>query len=210
MKVLLFGATGFTGKAVLPELLEKGHNVTALVRSKQKVKISHPNLKLIEGNVLDQEVICGAMQGQEAVINCLGKNKGSDKNLLSRFTEKVIKSMNENKVSRLIALSNVGAGDSYKTQPFVFRRILLPTILKWLQELIQDKNIMEPMIQNSNLNWTILRFPKISEKPSKKRILISQDGKGLSFSISLKDCAQFIVSQLEDKSLYFKTPSISN
>jgi putative NADH-flavin reductase len=210
MKVLLFGATGFTGKAVLPELLEKGHNVTALVRSKQKVKISHPNLKLLEGNVLDRSLINRAMEGQEAVINCLGKNKGSDKNLLSSFTEKVIKSMNENKVSRLIALSNVGAGDSYKTQPFVFRRILLPTILKWLQELIEDKNIMEPMIQKSNLNWTILRFPKISEKPSKKRILISQDGKGLSFSISLKDCAQFIVSQLEDKSLYFKSPSISN
>jgi len=210
MKVLLFGATGFTGKAVLPELLEKGHNVTALVRSKQKVKISHPNLKLIEGNVLDRELMNRAMQGQEAVINCLGKNKGSDKNLLSSFTEKVIKSMNQNKVSRLIALSNVGAGDSYKTQPFVFRRILLPTILKWLQELIEDKNIMEPMIQKSNLNWTILRFPKISEKPSKKRILISHDGRGLSFSISLKDCAKFIVSQLEDNSLYFQSPSISN
>jgi putative NADH-flavin reductase len=210
MKVLLFGATGFTGKAVLPELLEKGHIVTALVRSKQKVKIFHPNLRIIEGHVLDQAEINTAMQGQEAVINCLGKNKGSDSNLLSSFTEKVIKAMNTHQVPRLIALSNVGAGDSYKTQPFLFRRILLPTILKWLQDLIQDKNVMEPMIQKSNLNWTILRFPKISEKPSKKRILISQDGKGLSFSLSLKDCAQFIVSQLEDKSLYFKTPSISN
>jgi hypothetical protein len=118
--------------------------------------------------------------------------------------------MEEKKVSRLIALSNVGAGDSLKAQPFVFRRILLPTILKWLQDLINDKNVMESMIQKSNLNWTILRFPKISEKPSQKRILISQDGKGLSFSISLKDCTEFIVSQLEDKSLYFKTPSISN
>jgi len=210
MKVLLFGATGFTGKAVLPELLDNNHVVTALVRSKEKITVTHPNLRLIEGNVLDPEQIKTVMQGQEAVINCLGKNKGSDKNLLSSFTEKVINAMNEHKVSRLIALSNVGAGDSYKTQPFVFRRILLPTILRWLQDLIKDKDIMEPLIQKSNLNWTILRFPKISEKPAMKRILISQDGKGLSFSISLEDCAQFIVSQLEDKSLYFKTPSISN
>ena len=210
MKVLLFGATGFTGKAVLPELLENNHIVTALVRSRDKIKLAHPNLNIIEGNVLDQEEITAAMQGQEAVINCLGKNKGSEMNLLSSFTEKVIKAMNEHQVSRLIALSNVGAGDSYKAQPFIFRSILLPTILKWLQDLIKDKNIMEPMIQKSNLNWTILRFPKISDKPAKNRILISQEGKGLSFSISLKDCAQFIVSQLEDKSLYFKTPSISN
>jgi hypothetical protein len=157
MKVLLFGATGFTGKAVLPELLANNHVVTALVRSKNGVDLKHPNLRVIEGDVLDQSQINAAMEGQEAVINCLGKNKGSDLNLISSFTNKVIRAMEEKKVSRLI-----------------------------------------------------LRFPKISEKPSQKRILISQDGKGLSFSISLKDCTEFIVSQLEDKSLYFKTPSISN
>jgi putative NADH-flavin reductase len=210
MKVLLFGATGFTGEAVLLELLANNHVVTALVRSKNGVDLEHPNLRVIEGDVLDQSQINAAMEGQEAVINCLGKNKGSDLNLISSFSNKVIRAMEEKKVSRLIALSNVGAGDSLKAQPFVFRRILLPTILKWLQDLINDKNVMESMIQKSNLNWTILRFPKISEKPSQKRILISQDGKGLSFSISLKDCTEFIVSQLEDKSLYFKTPSISN
>ncbi len=210
MKVLLFGATGFTGKAVLPELLAKNHKVTALVRSKERVLIKHPNLQIIEGDVLDDVQIHQAMEGQEAVINCMGKNKGSANNLISGLTKKIISAMEEEQVKRLIALSNVGAGDSYETQPFVFRVILLPTILRWLKLLIEDKNIMEPLIKKSNLNWTVLRFPKISEKPSQKRILISQDGKGLSFSISLKDCAEFIVSQLTDKSLWYKTPSISN
>ena len=69
---------------------------------------------------------------------------------------------------------------------------------------------MEPLIQGSKLDWTILRFPKISDRPSRKRVLISQDGKGLSFSISLEDCANFIVNQLVDRSLFYQTPSISN
>lgn len=210
MKVLLFGATGFTGKAVLHALLANNHIVTALVRSKDRVGNAHPNLKIIEGDVLDQDLINSAVEGQDAVINCIGKNKGSTNDLISSVTAKIISAMEEKKVDRLIALSNVGAGDSYKNQPWLFRAILLPTILQWLKRLIEDKNKMEPMIQHSKLNWTILRFPKISNKKAKNRILISHDGKGLSFSISLEDCAGFIVAQLVDKSLWFKTPSISN
>lgn len=210
MKVLLFGATGYAGNAVLSTLLEKDHEVTALVRSKERLTVEHAKLHVIEGDVLDQQLITDTVEGHDAVINCLGKNEGSADNLLSAFTEKVISAMETKQVHRFIALSNVGAGDSMKTQPWFFRAILLPTILKWLKVLIDDKNIMEPMIQKSKLNWTILRFPKISDKPAQRRVLISQDGKGLSFSISLKDCADFIVAQLVDKSLWFKTPSVSN
>jgi putative NADH-flavin reductase len=210
MNVLLFGATGFTGRVVLSKLLASGHTVTALVRAKSRVQLEHPNLILIEGDVTDPDLIAATMEGQDAVINCLGKNKGSANDLISSLTEKIIGAMETKNVDRLIALSNVGAGDSYPTQPWLFRRILLPTILKWLELLIEDKNRMEAIIQQSNLNWTVLRFPKISDKPSRKRVLISADGKGLSFSISLEDCANFIVDQLQDKSLWYKMPSISN
>lgn len=210
MKVLLFGATGFTGKAVLSRLLAEGHEVTALVRSRRRLDKVHPRLRVIEGDVTDQELIITSMEGQDAVINCIGKNKGSKNDLISSTTQKIITAMEVKNVHRLIALSNVGAGDSYPAQPWLFRSILLPTLLKWLKLLIEDKNIMEPMIRKSKLQWTILRFPKISDKPSKKRVLISQDGKSLSFSISLEDCANFIVDQLQDKSMWYKTPSISN
>jgi putative NADH-flavin reductase len=181
-----------------------------LVRAKSRVQLEHPNLILIEGDVTDPDLIASTMEGQDAVINCLGKNKGSANDLISSLTEKIIGAMETKNVDRLIALSNVGAGDSYHTQPWLFRRILLPTILKWLHLLIEDKNRMEAIIRRSNLNWTVLRFPKISDKPSRKRVLISEDGKGLSFSISLEDCANFIVDQLQDKSLWYKMPSISN
>jgi putative NADH-flavin reductase len=210
MKVLLFGATGFTGRAVLARLLEQNHEVTALIRPASNLRQSHQNLSIVEGDVLNPDLIREVMTGQDAVINCLGKNKGSAHNLISDVTQKILTAMEEKGVTRLIALSNVGAGDSYATQPWLFRVILLPTILRWLKLLIEDKNRMEPMISNSKLNWTILRFPKISEKQAKNRFLISHDGKGLSFSISLQDCADFIVNQLIDKSLWYKTPSISN
>jgi putative NADH-flavin reductase len=210
MNVLLFGATGFTGQAVLPTLLADGHLVTALVRSTARVAVQHPHLRLIEGDVTDPKLIETAMAGQEAVINCLGKNPGSAHDLISSTTKKIIRAMEGQQVPRLIALSNVGAGDSYRTQPWIFRAVLLPTILRWLKRLIDDKNIMEPMIAQSQLNWTILRFPKISDKPAKNRVMVSQDGRGLSFSISRQDCARFIVDQLSDQSLWRKTPSISN
>lgn len=210
MKVLLVGATGFTGKAVLRELLAKDHQVTALVRSKKRIDTIHPNLRVVEGDVTNQKLVSQAMVDQDAVVNCFGKNKGSEPDLISSMTSRIIRSMKENHVLRLVALSNVGAGDSFKNQPWLFRVVLLPTILKWLQLLIEDKNKMESMIRQSGLNWTILRFPKIENRKSRNRIRISADGKGLSFGISLEDCANFIVAQLEDKSLWYKSPSISN
>lgn len=53
MKVILFGATGFSGQAILAEALKQGHEVTILVRDASKVQINHKNLTIIEGNVLD-------------------------------------------------------------------------------------------------------------------------------------------------------------
>jgi putative NADH-flavin reductase len=113
MNVLLFGATGFTGRVVLSKLLASGHTVTALVRAKSRVQLEHPNLILIEGDVTDPDLIAATMEGQDAVINCLGKNKGSANDLISSLTEKIIGAMETKNVDRLIALSNVGAGDSY-------------------------------------------------------------------------------------------------
>ncbi len=53
MKLLIIGGTGGTGQQLIKQALEQGHNLTALVRNPQKVKIVHQNLRVIKGNVLD-------------------------------------------------------------------------------------------------------------------------------------------------------------
>jgi hypothetical protein len=107
-------------------------------------------------------------------------------------------------------MSIAGAGDSLAFTPWLFRKIVLPYFMQWLQVLIDDKNRMEPMIRQSNLDWTIVRSAGILDKPAKGKTTATLDGKGLKLSITLGDMATFMVKQLTDKTFSKQAPCISN
>lgn len=79
MKVLLLGVTGLLGHHVLQQLLNRGHEVVAIVRSPHKLLITHANLEVVEAN-LSLESIKKEAQRCEAIINCAGT---TDMSLLS-------------------------------------------------------------------------------------------------------------------------------
>src|SRR5882672_2887686 len=66
LRILIIGATGRTGREFVWQALEQGHQVTALVRKPKKMKLEHPNLRVIKGNVADYASIESAMRGQSA------------------------------------------------------------------------------------------------------------------------------------------------
>lgn len=68
MKIALIGATGFVGSAVLPELLKRGHRVTALARNPAKLP-PQENLKVVAADVLDNSQVAHAVKGNDAVIS---------------------------------------------------------------------------------------------------------------------------------------------
>jgi len=212
MKVVIFGATGFVGKRVLNEALAQNHQVTILVRNKSAVTIQNENLTVIEGNVMDRNHISAVLKNQDAVIQCLGVLERSAKptSFMSEVTKTIVGEMERAGVSRLISMSNIGAGNSVGHNPWYFTKIILPYFMKWLKVVIDDKNRMEPVIMSSHLNWTIVRCPNIVDKPAKGNTHITLDGKGLKLSITLSDLAKFLVRQLVDKSFYRQAPSVSN
>ena len=213
MKVTIFGATGFSGQAILSEAIKQGHEVTVLVRDASKVKNRHDNLRIIVGNVLDTQAVADALQHQDAVIQCLGvggKGDGKPTTFISDATRVIIDEMQRQNVKRLIALSNVGAGDSETFQPWIFNKIILPYFMNWLRVIIDDKNRMEPIITNSHLDWTIVRCPNIVDKPAKETCNATLDGKGLKLSIMLPDLAKFMVDQLKQTAFFKQAPSVSN
>jgi putative NADH-flavin reductase len=213
MKVLIFGATGFSGKAILKEALAKDHQVTILVRNAKAVSIQNKNLIIVEGNVLDNSTVNKVLQNQDAVIQCLGVNgKGDGKptTFVSDANKIIIDEMTKTNVRRLIAMSIAGSGNSIDFVPWIFKKVVLPYFMKWLQVLIDDKNRMEPMIMKSQLDWTIVRCAGILDKPAKGKVNDTLTGKGLKFAITLTDMAKFMVAQLEERKYIKQTPSISN
>lgn len=216
MKVVIFGATGFSGKAILKEALAKNHQVTILVRKRSAILIKDKNLTIVEGNVLDRHVVNDILQGQEAVIQCLGvggkggRGDGKPTTFVSDANQIIMQEMQKQGVQRLIAMSNIGAGNSLMFLPWLFRKIVLPYFMSWLQMIVDDKNRMEPMIINSDLDWTIVRCAGIVDKPAKEKVTATLDGKGLKFTITLGDLATFIVGQLFERTYSKQMPSISN
>lgn len=75
MKIVLFGATGAVGGYFLNKALAAGHEVTALVRSPEKLG-AQPNLKAVKGDVTDTSDVRGVIDQADVVVSCLGNVKG--------------------------------------------------------------------------------------------------------------------------------------
>src|SRR5437016_6210468 len=72
MDLLIFGATGGTGRALIQQALEQGHVVTAFVRNPSKMRAVHSNLRIVKGDILDYASVEAAVRGQDVVLSTLG------------------------------------------------------------------------------------------------------------------------------------------
>src|SRR3954468_13908057 len=72
MKLLIFGATGGTGHALVEQALQQGHDVTAFARDAAKIATKHERLKIMQGNIFDSHAVDRAVAGQSAVLCALG------------------------------------------------------------------------------------------------------------------------------------------
>lgn len=212
MKVVIFGATGLVGQATLKQALAKNYQVTILVRDKSKVTIRHPNLTVVQGSVMDKQAVTEVLQNQDTVIQTLGYNgKGNGKptTFTTDATKVIIEAMKQNNVQRLIAMSVVGAGNSIAFLPKIFTKFILPVFMKWFVYIIDDKNKLEPLVMNSDLNWTIVRSITIKDKVATGKTNVTLDGKNLKLSIAVGDVANFLVEQLTAKTFSKQAPVIS-
>lgn len=213
MKIVIFGGTGIVGKAIVNESLRRGHEITLLTRDKRKVGISHPLLHIIEGKVRDQETIRQLLQNQDAVIQSLGiggKGNGKPTTFVSDTNKIIMDEMEQNNIKRFLAISVIGAGDSWKFLLWAYRQLVLPLFMKWFKVIIDDKNRMENDVKKSKLDWTLVRCTTIKDKPAMGKINATLDGKKLKFSITAADMASFVVTELEQNKYIKHCPTISN
>lgn len=212
MKIAIFGATGIVGSAITKEALSQGYDVTVLTRDAKKVRFDSPTLTVIEGDVTDRATVRKVIEGKDAVIQSLGiggKGDGKPTTFVSGANKIIMEEMERMNIRRFIAISVIGAGDSLRFMPWIYRK-LIPLTMKWFQAIIDDKNRMEHMIEKSGLDWTIVRCTTVKDSEAKGKIKASLDGKGIRYSITAPDMAKFVVAQLSDDQFLHKTPVISN
>jgi uncharacterized protein len=112
-KIALIGASGFVGSAILQESLERGHEVTAIVRHPEKITLKHPKLQVKAGDVLSEQSLPELIQGVDVVISAY--NPGwTNPNIAQETTkgyQSIINAAKKANIPRLIVVG--GAGSLY-------------------------------------------------------------------------------------------------
>lgn len=204
MRISIFGAGGKTGLLTVYQALDKGHLVTAFARDPSKVTITHKNLRIVQGDILEYEKVKQAVEGQEAVISALGNDRNKRKTILSEGTGNIIRAMEECHVKRLICMS--AAGILRNDAGFLFGRIIIPIFLK---QVYEDKIRQMEIIRQSNLEWVIIRPTGLTDAPKTGSYKISQD-KPASSRIPRADVADFMLKLLTNKQYDRQIPAISS
>ena len=129
MNELIIGATRGIGFQVLQQVLEKDHTVTVLARSPGKLALKHERLGVMQGDIRDEHVVGSAIQGQDAVVCCIGiMPTRKPVTVFSAGIQNVLASMNKNEVKMLISVTGIGAGDSKGHGGFFYDKIFQPLL----------------------------------------------------------------------------------
>ena len=196
MKILILGATGPTGQHLVRKALEESHQVTAFVLNASKLNLQHENLTVIQGDVLDKTAIKNAVKGHDAVLSALGRGKKlSSDNLMANSVANLIPAMVAANVTRIVFLSAIGVGETYKQSSFI-QKLIFKTFLR---NLYKDKAKADTMLIQSQLEWTIVCPVLLTDGPATGMYQVGEiiQMKGQP-KISREDVADFMIQQIKD------------
>lgn len=208
-RILIVGATGGTGRQLVAQALERGYTVTALVRDPSRLQIHHPQLAVIQGDVLDDGSVGAVMRGQEAVLSALGhKRFFYPTRILSQGTRNLLGAMETHGVPRFVCETSLGIGDSAGRMGLYYTLFVIPVILPFY---FWDKTRQERLIAESSVDWVIVR-PGLLTNADKRGP--SRHGRHVgsllwTVRISRADVADFMLNQLESDKYLRTAPGVS-
>jgi putative NADH-flavin reductase len=209
MKLAIFGATGRTGKPLVEQALQAGHEVVALVRTPSKLTIQHPKLTVIQGDALNPVDVDKVVQGSDAVISVIGQRKGAPRDTMTVAITNIIAAMNKYGVRRLVSLTGGGVDDPRDRPKFANRMIKLA--LKLMSgHVLKDAENHAEVIRKSNLDWVIVRGPMLNDGPHTGNYRVGWVGVNTGSRLSRANLADFILKQTTDTTYLRQSPMVSD
>lgn len=199
MRVLIIGATGGTGQQLVRQALDNGHDVTALVRTPRKLRVAHPRLRAVQGNVLDAAAVEEAVRDQDGVLSALGHKRWfGPTRILSQGTRNVLLAMERCGVRRFVCQTSLGVGASWGRLGIVYTLFITPFILPFY---FWDKARQEAIVQATSLDWTIVRPGVLTNGPARGGFRHGTNvGHWIwSVRISRADVAAFMLTELVER-----------
>lgn len=201
MKIALIGATGFVGTALLEELLRRGHQVTALARSPDKLA-ARQGLTVVKADALQSAEVAHAVEGADAVVSAYnpGWQEPRIHDLFLQGTRAILDGVKRSGVKRVLLVG--GAGSLY-VAPGV-QLVDTPEFpAEWKRGALAAREALNLVRQETSLDWTFVS-PAVMLAPGERRggfriggdeVLL--DASGAPAGISVADLAVAIVDEIE-------------
>jgi putative NADH-flavin reductase len=208
MKLIIFGASGKTGRELVKQGLAQGHEITAFVRDPGEFDIGDDRLHVVKGDITRYAEVEAAVGGHDVVISALGPHT-----LLRRVPalttgiENIVRAMERADVRRIVYLSALGVGESNDDQNAFFRWVINPVVLG---RDYADHEANEETIRKSKLEWVIVRPARLEDSAHTGRVEVDLHlSATLPFGrIGRADVADFMLKQIGETSYLRKAPGI--
>lgn len=200
MKVIVFGATGGTGTCLVRESLARGHEVTAMVRNPAGLDVPPQQaLTVVSADIMNPDLIAPHLDGVDIVFSALGSREINRPTTLCRDAlRSIISAMQTTDCRRLLVVSASGlAAEGEDDWPT--RWLAKPIVQRVLRHHFADLAAMESCVQASQLDWTIVRPPRLLDKPARGHYRQAVD-RGLKggYSIPRADLATSLLALSSD------------
>jgi putative NADH-flavin reductase len=208
MKLLVLGATGGTGSEIVRQALERGHSITAFVRSPNRLKLLQGRITVKQGDPLNSAELERVVEGQDAILSGFGPRvpiSRADADLLERFALALTNAMRRTRVRRVVVESVAFLFKNAVLPPtYLLGRLLFPGILA-------DTTAMERIFAESGLDWTMVRPPQLTDKPYTGKYRVGEDRlPAFGFKISRADVADYMIKAAENSLAIRQVVGLSN
>lgn len=196
MRLVVLGATGGIGREIVKQAIERGHSVTAFVRDPERLKELGDRITLVCGDVLSRSELRKVIDGHDAVLSGFGARTPvakTDADLLLRFAVALTGAMAQTATRRAVVVSTAFLFKNSILPPaYLFGRLFFPIT-------VADATKMEDVIRKSGLDWTIVRPPRLTDKPRTRKYRV-QEGclPRFGFTLSRADTADFMIRSVEE------------
>jgi putative NADH-flavin reductase len=208
MKLVVLGATGGTGLEIVRRAIDRGHSVTAFVRSAERLTPFLDRITVRQGDLLNGDELAEAIRDHEAVLSGFGPRlpiSKTDEDLLHRFALTLTRAMRHAGVRRVVVESTAFLfKDSVVPPTYLFGRLFFSGV-------VVDASAMEQVLQKSEIDWTIVRPPKLTDNPYTGRYRVREGHlPRFGFNISRANVADCLIKAVEDPATIGKVLGASN
>ena len=166
MKLTVFGASGRVGVEVVRQALDAGHRVAAVIRDRAALDVTHPALDVVRvPGLTDPDALLPALAGSDAVLSGIGPRGRRDGPIAGPATQEILDAMKATGVRRLVAVSAMPLGPIPPDDSWLNRRVAVPLLRRFLRAVYADLAVMEDEIRRDAPEWTVVRPPRLVDKP---------------------------------------------